>query len=280
MSALLGRRSPAAEPWLPFGRLQPTAALRSLLRRARRSATTNPPGQGDHRATVGPADNYDVTAAMSFGLLTSLGLREHHRLLDIGCGSLRVARILIPYLAPGRYVGIEPERWLVEAGIESELGSDLIELKRPRFHFGSDISELDPSERFDFAFAQSVFSHTGEDLTMGWLGDCARCLSDTGALVASFVPGDAPSEPGWTPGVAMHKASRMRDMAAEAGLGFEPLQWRHPAQTWALFARPGWDAGPLHGTNAPSWNGFLDDALQRGTVTGRPPDQRFGSLDT
>ncbi|MBK5117071.1 MAG: hypothetical protein JJE23_09160 [Thermoleophilia bacterium] len=51
------------------------------------------------RGYVGPPEYFDLITAMSFGLLTVLGLRERHRLLDIGCGSLRVGRVLIPISA-------------------------------------------------------------------------------------------------------------------------------------------------------------------------------------
>jgi len=46
-------------------------------------------GSKHYRAFVGPPDKYDLVSAMQFNLLTSLGLRECHHLLDIGCGSLR-----------------------------------------------------------------------------------------------------------------------------------------------------------------------------------------------
>ncbi len=217
---------------------------------------------------------------MSFGLLTCLGLREQHRLLDIGCGSLRVGRLLIPYLGRGHYTGIEPEGELVEAGIREELGRELVTLKQPRFLIAADTAGLPPDERFDFALAQSVFSHTGEDLLVGWLREASAHLADTGALAATFVPGEAPAPAGWTGGAVMHRPSRMRELATAAGLSFEHLDWRHPAQTWALFAKPGFDRGPLAGGAAPSWNGFLDDALERGTVGGQPLHARFGDLES
>ena len=48
-----------------------------------------PTGSHHHRAFVGPPEKYDIVSAMQFNLLTFLGLREDHYLLDIGCGSLR-----------------------------------------------------------------------------------------------------------------------------------------------------------------------------------------------
>jgi hypothetical protein len=78
-------------------------------------------GSRHFRAYVGPPGQFDFMGATQFRLLTTLGLREHHSLLDFGCGSLRAVRLLIPYLLPGRYYGLEPNRWLIEDGINTQL---------------------------------------------------------------------------------------------------------------------------------------------------------------
>ena len=56
-------------------------------------------GSNHYRAFVGPPQKYDIIAASQFNLLTSLGLREYHYLLDIGWGSLKffIFNSLIPY---------------------------------------------------------------------------------------------------------------------------------------------------------------------------------------
>lgn len=61
-----------------------------------------------YREYVGPETEYDLIGAMQFRLLSTLGLRENHKLLDFGCGSLRAGRLFIPYLNPGNYTGVEP----------------------------------------------------------------------------------------------------------------------------------------------------------------------------
>ena len=86
-------------------------------------------GDLHHRAYIGPPDEYDLISAMSFNLLTSCGLRQHHRLLDIGCGSLRLGRLLIPYLNASNYIGLEPNKWLVEDGLRYELGSSMADIR-------------------------------------------------------------------------------------------------------------------------------------------------------
>src|SRR5215212_10341883 len=67
-----------------------------------------------YRAYVGKPEEWDLVAARQVTLLLTAGLRDNHRLVDVGCGSLRAGRMLIPYLEPERYFGIEPNRWLVE----------------------------------------------------------------------------------------------------------------------------------------------------------------------
>ena len=87
-----------------------------------------------YQVFVGLAGTWDITSSRQFNLLTSLGLREGHYLLDIGCGSLRTGRLLIPYLLPGHYFGMEPEKWLIEEGIKNECREDLIKIKEEFEH--------------------------------------------------------------------------------------------------------------------------------------------------
>src|SRR5438045_5934213 len=104
------------------------------------------PGDAHYRACVGPSEDYDLIAAMAFNLLTTVGLRQHHSLLDVGCGSLRIGRVLIPYLNRGKYVGVEPNEWLVEEGIRRELGQSLVEIKGPTFLFTNSPESITQAE--------------------------------------------------------------------------------------------------------------------------------------
>lgn len=202
------------------------------------------PGDPHYRAYVGPPEDYDLVAAMTFNLLTTLGLRQQHTVLDIGCGSLRVGRLLIPYLNAGRYVGIEPNDWLVEDGIRREVGADLVRIKQPRFFTGdTPVVLAGTGLTIDFAVAQSIFSHCGLDLIRTWLGGLAPFLAPTGSLAATFLPADRDFEgSGWVyPECVNFDPRTLARVAAEAGLTMTPLDWRHPRQTWALFHREGFD---------------------------------------
>lgn len=225
----------------------------------------NRPGDAHYRAFVGPPADYDLVAAMSFGLLTTLGMRQHHRVLDIGCGSLRIGRLLIPYLNCGGYTGLEPNAWLIDEGIAREVGRDQVSIKQPRFiHAASAAQLIDNVDSFDFILAQSIFSHCGSDLLDQLLGECTSLLSAQGTLIATYLENDVDTtELGWVyPGCVSYSTATLARAAQSHGLEFVPLDWRHPRQRWALFAKPGFGAGWFDGREL-SWNTSFDHYLAR-----------------
>lgn len=235
----------------------------------RRCTTENlgldlPPGVKHYRAFVGPSGDYDLVAAMTFNLLTTLGLRQGHELLDVGCGSLRVARLLIPYLNVGHYTGVEPNRWLVDEGIRREVGQDQIRIKRPQFFYADTARGLPAGKTFDFAVAHSIFSHSGPDLLERWLADLAPRLRDTGALVATFLTADEDCRQlGWIyPHCVNYRVDTMSSLARNVGLKLVLLDWKHPRQQWALYAKPGFDSCWFR-DRLLSWNTMLEFSPNR-----------------
>jgi len=208
------------------------------------------------------------TAAMGGVLSEQSDPTLFRRVLDVGCGSLRIGRLLIPYLNRGKYFGVEPNEWLVEQGIKREVGETLVQIKRPTFFLSdSPATVLQANISFDFAVAQSIFSHCGLDLIRGWLSAISRLLGQDGALVATFLPGDEDSSrTGWVyPECVNYQPATMEHAAAEANLRFEILDWKHPRQTWALFAAPKFDSDWFK--NKPlTWNAGLERALRRKKV--------------
>jgi SAM-dependent methyltransferase len=221
------------------------------------------PGDPQYRAYVGPPQDYDLVSAMAFNLLTTLGLRQHHSVLDIGCGSLRIGRLLIPYLNQAKYFGIEPNEWLVAEGIRRELGETLVQIKRPTFFFSDSPGAIAQANiPFDFALAQSIFSHCGLDLIQEWLSAISHSLARHGALVATFLIGEQDcTATGWIyPACVNYRTATIERAANAVNLRFEILDWKHPRQTWALFAAPEFDSTwfkdrPL------TWNTTLENLL-------------------
>ena len=205
------------------------------------------PGSEHYTAYVGPPNDYDFMGATQFRLLCALGLRDHHRLLDFGCGSLRAGRFLIPYLKAGNYYGIEPNRWLIEDAIEREIGADQIRIKTPHFlhHDTFDCSAFGLA--FDYIVAQSIFSHCGADLIARGLREYAANLTPQGLAAVTFIhpdPGEeTESVSGWVyPDCVTHSVSSIETWIGEASLQGCRIPWHHPRQSWWLLAR---DSGRL-----------------------------------
>ena len=197
------------------------------------------PGAGHYRTFDGSPEEYDELAAMTFNLLTVFGLRQHHRLLEIGCGSLNSGRLLIPYLNQKNYVGAEPEEWLVQAGISRELGMDLIRIKQPGFLIADQLTDLPADEKFDFGLAQSIFSRCSPDATRNWLKQMEPRLKPGGACFAAFPPGKI--------------GGNLKRIAKEAGFKYRLLDWDHPRQKWVILFKPDFPIQRFWGCE-PTWN--------------------------
>jgi SAM-dependent methyltransferase len=202
------------------------------------------PGSRHYRAFVGPPGDYDVVGALQFTALFALGMREWHRVADVGCGSLRAGRLIIPYLRPHRYFGIEPEEWLVADGLERELGADVIRAKGPTFAYRDDFQISCFGVEFDYILAQSIFSHTYGDLAHKAITNLAGSLSPSGMLLVTYMDDGSLPGPdegsGWVyPACVRYGWREFAALLEAAGLESVRLAWPHPRQTWVLAAHRG-----------------------------------------
>lgn len=194
-----------------------------------------PPQSEEYRVHTGDPGLFDVRGALQFNLLTSLGLRDEHYLLDIGCGSLSAGRLFIPYLRPGRYFGIEPLEWLVEKGIAEELGPSAIEIKRPTFLHDDNFTLTAFGRTFDFLIAQSIFSHTSQAQLCRCLSEAAKVMTPSSIFAATFFEGSDNYEgKAWT-AHADYRMDTLRALVEEQGLVLRPIEWDHQdLQRWVL----------------------------------------------
>jgi SAM-dependent methyltransferase len=228
-------------------------------------------GSDHYTAFVGPPSQYDLMGASQFMLLLTLGLRDHHRVLDFGCGSLRAGRFLITYLQQGKYYGLEPNSWLIDDAIDRQIGRDQINIKSPTFYKFTDFTADKCENNFDFIIAQSIFSHSGTDFIEKMLREFQRSLAESGLCLATFIhpeqlDGTEFSGSGWVyPDCVSHSPSTILNIAAKAGLMARALPWFHSWQTWYGLSRnpecvPGSELdrylrGPI--LNVPAWRGSL-----------------------
>ena len=149
-------------------------------------------GDDHYRAYVGPPFNYDIIGNLQFQFMLDLGLREYHKFLEIGCGSLRLGRLLITYLLPNRYYGIEPNRKILEEGMKYNLGSSnpeigLLGLKKPSFDYNSDFDFGFVDDKVDFIVAQSIASHTGVAETEKLLSNINSVMHDDSIAMVTYI---------------------------------------------------------------------------------------------
>jgi SAM-dependent methyltransferase len=123
---------------------------------------------------VGPRNVWDKLVQYQFNLLTGLGLKPKHSLLDLGCGPLTVGLRLIPYLDKGNYVGVDLRTQpLIEA--YRLIAKHSLAQKNPKLihstTFGKD--ELPSDRTFDYIWMSQLSYHL-EDHRMEELFDHAR----------------------------------------------------------------------------------------------------------
>ncbi len=195
---------------------------------------------GRHRDLVGGA--WDQIGELQFEFLKSQGLLPWHTLLDVGCGSLRGGLHFVRFLDRGNYFGVDINEPLLTAGYEIELRQAGLQDRLPRQNLRCTANfDLDFDVQFDFALAQSLFTH----LTFNRIRQCLERLAEHmkpgGTLFATFfelprgIPAYLPVE---RPGeIVTHDIDdpyhyRFEDLKyAAADLPWEARyigDWRHP----------------------------------------------------
>lgn len=151
---------------------------------------------GEHRRVIGGM--WDEIGALQLSFLKENGLKPQHRLLDIGCGSLRFGVKASAYLEAGKYWGTDMCVPLMQAGYGKEIVPLSLQDKLPAHHLVEDaeFSFHGLPDDFDFVIANSVFTHLP-------LNDLRLCLFRLGRHLKSpsrffftvFMP-DKDCEPG------------------------------------------------------------------------------------
>uniref|UniRef100_A0A1J3DRT2 Methyltransferase type 12 domain-containing protein n=1 Tax=Noccaea caerulescens TaxID=107243 RepID=A0A1J3DRT2_NOCCA len=97
-------------------------------------------------------------------------LKPNARVLEIGCGTLRVGLHFIRYLNPGNFHCLEKDELSLMAALRYELPSQGLLHKRPLIVRGEDMefSKFGSDVAYDLIYASAVFLHMRDELV--WIG--------------------------------------------------------------------------------------------------------------
>jgi cyclopropane fatty-acyl-phospholipid synthase-like methyltransferase len=155
----------------------------SEINRYDRQLTREQINAGKHRDMVGGM--WEEIGRLQFEFLRARGLKPGHRLLDIGCGSLRGGIHAIKYLETGNYYGLDMNPSLIEAA-RHELKLAGLTHKNPHLAV-SDRFELGLfRQKFDYLLAHSVFTHVFANHIIRCLAEVREVLASKGQFFATF----------------------------------------------------------------------------------------------
>jgi cyclopropane fatty-acyl-phospholipid synthase-like methyltransferase len=203
-----------------------------------------------HRAAVGGM--WEEIGLLQFRFLTSRGLLPGHTLLDVGCGALRGGVHFVRYLDAGHYHGLDINPSLIEAGRQELREAGLTE-RKPNLLVNDKFEASRFGVRFDYAMAQSVFTHLPMNHIVRCLVEVGKVLKPEGVFFATFfeAPSNAylaplPHHPGqfvttYDADPFHYSFDEFEWMARTAGLRAELIgAWAHPRdQRMLVFSREG-----------------------------------------
>ena len=123
---------------------------------------------------------YDVIGQVEVAILRYYGLQPHHHLIDVGCGSGRLAKPLSEH-HHGKYSGFDIVRKLIDYAREI--------VGRPdwRFEVIDNISIPETDHCADMVCFFSVFTHLLHEQSYWYLEESIRVLKPGGKIIFSFL---------------------------------------------------------------------------------------------
>jgi hypothetical protein len=182
-----------------------------------------------------PTPTFDEAGRTQLIALLREGLSPESKVIEFGCGCLRIAYWLVHFLNSGCYHGIEPARKRVELGSRYLFIPQELALKQPKFDFNAVFDSSVFSERFDFFLARSIWTHGSKRQIEASLDSFVRDSVPNAIFLASYLPPQTPEEDYmgdvWvgtshesnTPGIVRHSLAWITEQCRRRGLQVEEL---------------------------------------------------------
>lgn len=184
-----------------------------------------------------PGENYFIVGLLQLEMLRMNGCIPDSNVLEIGCGALVAGRPVMQFLNANRYVGIEPNTWLLDAVNEGLPDTKrLIAEKLPIFLDNLDFDASKTGRKFDYVFSHSILSHAATHQLSQFFKAIRKSIAPHGVVLASIrffddnnqLMGDSNDQEWQYPGVTASAVSffsweTVQRVAGECGFAVE---WR------------------------------------------------------
>ncbi len=145
-----------------------------------------------HRLAAGGF--WDEQGRWTFDFLRRQGLRRDHYVLDVGCGSLSAARLMLPFMDRSHYWGFEKSMELYIAGVQIELPRAGVEPELGHFIVNDEFDLSQAIYPFDFAIAGSLFRRLPLNSIARCLGSVVRALTREGRFYVAWPDNPSPRD--------------------------------------------------------------------------------------
>ena len=185
-----------------------------------------------------------------FIYLLRAGLNPDSKIVDLGCGVLRVGYWLIHFLDQACYCGIEPHAGRLDIGTKSILEAETLKAKLPRFDTNAEFDTSVFGEKFDFFLAYSIWTHASKPQVTAMLDSFVRDATPDGKFLTSYLPagwrhpdyqGDSwygTSHESDAPGCINHSRRWIKSQCERRGLAVRELSRRDLyGQRWLVIKR-------------------------------------------
>lgn len=142
----------------------------------------------EHRGAVGGM--WEELGILQLEFMKKMKLEPSHKLLDMGCGSLRGGVKFVDYLASGHYFGVDINQSLLDAG-RLELKAAGLSDKQVNLATSNRFDASQFKTQFDYALAISLFTHLSVNFIIQCLERVKDVLTKDGKFYATFFIADS-----------------------------------------------------------------------------------------
>jgi cyclopropane fatty-acyl-phospholipid synthase-like methyltransferase len=186
----------------------------------------------------GGEEKFESVGRRTLAAMIEHGLQPHHKVLDVGAGSLRVGWWLLHYIEPSNYHAIEPVHSRID-GAAKVLGV----ATKIHIYYNDDFEY--PNEKFDFVIARSIWTHASKNMIAKMLSEFAENSAPGAKLLTSVLLARSASDDymgdRWVgkveqtdvPGTIRHSLAWIEAECRKNGLTVEEAGTLH-GQTWLL----------------------------------------------